>query len=286
MLLERQAIARRFGKAAPAYADHAQLQLSVAKELHARLRSFALKPARMLDLGAGTGNVAQFLRDDYRRAEIVALDLAPAMLAQLRTRWPRRRIARVCADAEHLPFADHSFDVVQSNLMLQWCLPPQNVMNEVARVLRPDGLFLFSTFGPETLGELATSWAAVDDGLHVHAFPDMADLAAMLSAAGFVEPVLDCDRLRRDVPSVAVLLGELRGLGAGNALAQRRRSLTGARRYAAMVKHYEALRQGDGRLPVSWQVIYGAAFAGPPRTLAGETRIDASRITRRRREGR
>jgi malonyl-CoA O-methyltransferase len=127
-------------------------------------------------------------------------------------------------------------------------------------VLRPGGLLLASSFGPETLQELRWAWSQADDAVHVNAFIDMHDFGSALHRAGFTEPVLDVDRHRQFEPQVDSLMAGLKAIGAHNLNADRPRGLTGRRRMQRMREAYEELRQPGG-LPVTWQVVYAVAWA-------------------------
>jgi malonyl-CoA O-methyltransferase len=153
--LDRPAIRSSFDRASAHYEAAAVLQSRVNKELIERLELFKFEPRVVLDLGAGTGRGTGELKRRYRRALVVALDMAPGMLREARRHQHFfRRFERVCADALRLPFADASLDVVFSSLMLQWCDPLDLAFSEVRRVLKPEGFFAFTTFGPDTLREL------------------------------------------------------------------------------------------------------------------------------------
>jgi len=287
--LEPATVARAFDRAATRYEAAAQLQARVRADLLERLDE--LKPPRdaraVLDLGAGTGAATAALRDRFRKARVVAVDLAPGMLREA-ARHQRlfRRFDRVLADAAALPFADGTLDVAYSNLMLQWFDDPARVFAELARALRPGGLLVFSTFGPDTLRELRTAWEAADPtGVHVNRFIDVHDLGGALQRSGFAEPVLDVDRLRQHHVDVADLLRGLKAIGAHNVNAGRARALTGRRRYQAMMTAYETQRTPKG-LPATWEIVYGVAWAAHPPpdgdlAMRGETRIDAATLATR-----
>jgi len=185
--LDRPGIRDAFDRASTTYESAAVLQAQVNDELIDRLAFFKLDPQVVLDLGCGPGRGSIALRKLYPQASIVALDFAPGMLREARRRMHEAQVrcASVCADALRLPFANGSADLIFSNLMLQWCEPLHIVFAEIRRVLRPGGLFMFSTFGPDTLKELREAWAAADDGQHVNHFVDMirtdADLRAELT---------------------------------------------------------------------------------------------------------
>ncbi len=272
---DKRRVARAFGAAAPSYDAHAVLQRLVAGRLLERLELFRLDPARILDAGAGTGFAARALERRYRRARVLLADLAVPMLALARTARPflsRQRYA--CADSERLPLRDGWADFVFSSLMLQWSPDPDRVFSEWRRVLAPGGLLLFSTLGPDTLRELRAAWQAVDQRPHASAFMDMHDLGDGLIRRGFSGPVLDVEHLTLTYSDVAGVLADLKGLGATNAASGRPRALTGKRAWSAFVAAYEA-RRIDGRLPLTFEVVYGHAWAPD----AGARPQDGSTVT-------
>jgi len=282
--LDRAGLRAAFDRASPRYESAATLQARVAQELLTRLDAFAFAPAVVLDLGAGTGRVTARLKRRYPRARAIALDLSLGMLQEARRhqRW-RRRFDRVCGDAQRLPLASASVDLVFSNLMLQWCEPPDQALAEVRRVLKPDGFFAFSTFGPATLGELRSAWAAADGYSHVNHFLDVHDVGGALMRAGLSEPVLDVDRLEVSYPGVLALMRDLKAIGAHNVTQGRPRSLLGRAHLARMQQAYEERRRA-GVLPATFEVIYGASWGAAGRLAAaafgGEARIAPGAIGR------
>jgi malonyl-CoA O-methyltransferase len=285
--LDRPAIRASFDRASARYEAAAVLQARVNAELLSRLDFFKLEPRVVLDLGAGTGPGTAALKRRYRGALVVALDMAPGMLHEAR-RHQRlfRRFERVCADALRLPLADASVDVVFSSLMLQWCEPLDVAFAEIRRVLKPDGFLAFTTFGPDTLKELRFAWAEADGYNHVNQFVDMHDVGEALVRAGLTEPVLDVDRMQLTYSDVLALMKDLKTIGAHNVTAGRARGLTGRARIARVQAGYEAFRR-DGRLPATYEVIYGAAWGAAGRraaspAISGEVHISASAIKKRR----
>jgi len=268
--LDSRRVGAAFDAAAGDYDAVAVIQAEVRRRLLERLELFRTRPRRILDAGCGTGHGAGALLRRYRGAELVALDLAPGMLAAARARRPwLRRLDAVCGDAAAVPLADDSVDMVFSNLMLQWCNDPDRVFSEFNRVLRPGGLLLFTSFGPDTLKELRAAWGAADGHTHVSRFIDMHDLGDALLRAGLGEPVMDAETITLSYTDVRGLMRDLKTMGARNATAGRSRGLTGRRRLAAMEASYERLRT-DGRLPATWEVVYGHAWAGTTPAGPGE----------------
>jgi malonyl-CoA O-methyltransferase len=262
--LDARHVRRAFARAAQSYEAHAVLQREVATRLLERLDGTTLQPARVLDVGSGPGAGAAALHARYADAEVIALDLALPMLhAAAHRAGDPPAFARIAGDAQALPLADGSIDIVHSNLCLQWCDDPPRVLREFRRVVEPGGMILFSTFGPDTLMELRVAFAEVDGEPHVSRFADMHVIGDALVAQGFRDPVLERDEFVLTYADVATLMRDLRAIGATNADTGRRRSLTGKRRLAQATEAYDAFRDPDGRLPATYEVIYVQAIAPP-----------------------
>ena len=283
-LMDKRLVRRSFDRSAERYDEAAVLQREVCDRLLERLDLIAIQPQRVLDLGAGTGYALDDLLKRYRKAEIVALDISPRMLLRARRRgsWLRRP-QLVCADAEALPLADNSIDLLFSNLTLQWCSDLKRVFDEFRRILKPGGLLMFTTFGPDTLKELRQSWAMVDDNVHVNAFIDMHHVGDTLVRSRFVGPVMDVEHFILTYRDVFSLMGDLKQIGA-NTLSQGRRHGFSARgRLKKMEQAYDGMRQG-GMLPASYEVIYGHAWVPEQDSIpdvGGEVGIPVDQILRR-----
>jgi malonyl-CoA O-methyltransferase len=284
--IDKAGVRAAFDRASSSYEAAAVLQSRVTDELLSRLEPFDFHPQVILDLGAGTGRAAAGLKQRYRRSLVIALDLAPGMLREAaRHQRLLRRFERVCGDAARLPLESASVDIVFSNLMLQWCDPLDDALTEVRRVLKPQGLFAFTTLGPDTLKELRSAWAEADTYNHVNRFLDMHDVGDALVRAGLLEPVLDVDRLQVTYSDALALMRDLKSIGARNETGGRPRTLLGRRHLQRVFSAYESFRK-DGRLPATYEIVYGAAWgsAGRPASSAhaGEVRISPSDIRRRK----
>ncbi len=276
-VFDRDQVRRAFSRASTSYGAASGLQREVEASMLESLDYLVLKredgwaPERVLDVGSGPGRAATAMRARWPRTRVLAVDLAMPMLRALRPRtgWNPLRppIDRINADARALPIADASIDVLFCNLCLQWVDDLPAAFAGFRRVLRPGGLLLCSTFGPDTLQELREAFAAADDAPHVSAFASIADFGDALVRAGFRDPVLDREVHVHGHPEMASLMRELRAMGATNALASRRRALTGRARFAAAQAAYGALRRDDGLLPATWETITAMAWgpeAGAP----------------------
>ncbi len=293
--IDKREVARAFGRAAASYDAHAVLQREVLARLDERLELMSIRPRRILDAGCGTGLGLRLLQARYPEARLVGLDLALPMLQAARARkepaglagFIRRLLpgaqpaAQVCADIERLPFRSSSLDLVWSSLALQWASAPEAAFRELHRAIAPQGLLLFSTFGPDTLKELRQAFAQVDGGSHVSRFLDMHDIGDMLVHAGFQHPVMEMEMLTLTYADLKSLLRDLKGIGAHNAAADRARGLMGKAAWRKLEQGYEAFRR-EGRLPATYEVIYGHAWAGDKARLADGRQIIQFKIGQRK----
>ena len=284
-MLDKKRARTAFERAAHTYDQCAVLQREIANRMLERLELITCEPRQIVDVGCGTGYCTRALQRRYKRARILGVDIAQPMLhaARAKTRWfSRQRF--VCADAEHLPLVDGAADMVVSNLVLQWC-DPDAVLAEFARVLRPDGVLMFTSFGPDTLRELRAAWQAVDQRPHVHTFVDLHDLGDALVRAGFAEPVMDAEFFRLTYPDVVSVLRELKALGEHNVNRRRHRGLTGKALFARFKSAYERVASGD-LIPATYEAIYGHAWAPSQRARDrgdGPVIVPLTRIQRKRR---
>lgn len=246
--------------------------------MQARLDYVKLQPALVLDLGCSQGGSLAGLRQRYAAAQLLGVDFCPEMLLAAERgdagwrRWlpllpllPNRSPLYTAAAATALPLKSGSAGLVWSNLLLHWLDNPLPVLAEAQRVLEVGGLLMFSTLGPDTLKELRSVFA--DGYAHTQRFTDMHDLGDMLVDSGFADPVMDMEVLTLTYDSVPALLAELRASGSHCAMLARRRGLLGKAGWQRLLTGYQALAR-DGKLPATFEVIYGHAWKPVPRTVA------------------
>ncbi len=255
----------RFAAAAATYDEAAVLAREVGRRMLERLDLMRLKPGRLADIGCATGDGIRALKARYPAALPLAIDYAPQMLAALGRRAPlierlrRRAPRRVAADVRALPLADGALDLAWSNLMLHWLDDLRPALRELQRVLSEGGLLMFSALGPDTLRELRAAGATT-----LWRFHDMHDLGDMLLAAGFADPVMEMERIVLTYASPRGLLRDQRLLGV-------RDGLLGAMGFRQARRVFRAWQRQEGRLPATFEIVYGHAWKAAPRR-AGEPR--------------
>ena len=272
--VDKKQVRQAFSKAAAHYDASAVLQREVCTRMLERLDYIKLQPSRILDAGSGTGFGTRQLGERYKNADIVALDFAMGMLQAARgtSGWWQKLFSAtqqrfLCADVEALPLAVNSIDMVWSNLTLQWCNDLPATIKGLHRVIKNDGLLMFSTFGPDTLKELRSAFAGVDGYNHFNRFTDMHDIGDMLVAAGFADPVMEMEKITLTYNDVKAVMQDLRSIGAHNATEGRSQGMMGKAKWARLAQNYETLRR-DGKLPATFEIVYGHAWRVPPKQSA------------------
>lgn len=266
-----------FSRAASTYDQAAVLGQEVEQRMLERLDFVRLQPKRVLDIGCATGHLTRLLMQRYSMADVYGIDMAYGMVHYA------KGATFICADAQQLPLPARSVDLIISNLTLHWCNDLEAVFKEWRRILAPEGLLMFSTFGPDTFQELRASWAQVDEiHPHVHAFWDMHDIGDTLMKCGFADPVLDAEHITVTYKDVYGLMRDLKQMGAHNAAEGRQRGLTGKHKFQQFLVAYESWRTTEGALPATYEVVYGHAWAPTGQSNdAGEVSIPIQHIARR-----
>jgi len=280
--VDTRQVRRNFSRAAAGYDDVAVLQREVGSRMLERLDYVKIEPQRVLDLGCGTGASLGALSERYPQAQVVGADVSEAMLrvahkerSRLRYLLPflrGKKSSLLAADALALPVKAGALGMVWSNLMLHWVTDPLPVFREMQRALEVGGLLMFSTFGPDTLKELRASFS--DGYAHCQRFTDMHDYGDMLLESGFADPVMDAEVLTMTYPSLDGLFRDLRQSGSACTMHDRRRGLTGRSVWLTARAEYDK-SMNDGRLPASFEVVYGHAWK-----VAAKKTADGAAIVR------
>ena len=268
----RRQLARRAAK----FAQYSDVFQHVSGRMLERLELLAAAPERVLDLGCRNGYQMSALQALFPNADIFGLDFNPnrTHLMKPRLSWIRRKpenLKPIACNPEQLPFDDGAFDLVVSNLLLPWCQDPARIFSEVARVLRVDGAFLFTTAGPDTLVEYAQAWSGLDGNEHRFGLEDMHQIGDALLRAGFAAPVLDRENIMVDYPSIDALQSELQHLGAGNIAIGRRSGLM-----SPDVRTKLAESVSTSRFNVTLELVQGHGWKGELRHSGKNTREEVS----------
>ncbi len=267
-ILDKPLIKRSFNRAATSYDKAAVLQREVANRLDERLDFIKTTPTMILEVGSGTGYLTQLITKRYPKATYISLDMAHMMLTTSKKKIPwikklYKTYHWLCADAEQLPLAHDSVDLIISNLTLQWCSDLEKTLKGFHRCLKPGGLLMFTTFGPDTLRELRTSWKEVDNYNHVNAFLDMHDIGDALLRPGFSDSVMDSEHITLTYKDVMQLMRDLKAIGAHNVSLGRQHGLTGKHKLKKLFAAYEQFRCNNV-LPCTYEVVYGHAWKLEP----------------------
>ena len=281
-ILDKKQLRTAFERAAGSYDQAAVLQREISNRMLSRLEYIKYRPEVILDAGSGTGYGSQQLAKRYPSSQLIAIDIAYAMLLQARpnSAWWQRILPLqqqhsyyVCADIEQFPIKNDSVGLIWSNLALQWCNDLNRTFAEMHRILRTDGLLMFSTFGPDTLKELRQSFAKTDSYRHVNRFVDMHDIGDLLVNNRFSTPVMDMEYITLTYDEVISVMRDLKAIGAHNVIRGRQQGLMGKKRWQHAIDAYETLRR-EGKLPATFEVVYGHAWKphDPRSILTPETR--------------
>lgn len=251
-------IARTFGCAAANYDDVAILQQEVREQLISLLPLFA--PRTILDLGSGTGVLSAKLANLFPNANVLGIDIAHNMVEFSRASWQEiTNLEFTCADADYLPCAKESIDLVMSNLMLQWSVNIKTTLSQSHQAIKPNGKLLFSTLGNNSLYELKNAWSKIDDYMHVNNFSTKDEIINCLSQLKFKNIQIDTINHRYFFNSVYELMLQLKILGANNLQSKRRDGLYGKKTFFMLQKHYQELTTNTIQLPATYEVYYVSA---------------------------
>ena len=257
-------IRHSFDNAAQTYDSVAPLQEEVARRMMGNLEFFKVNPKKILDLGSGTGLSRKLFAEKFPRAETFEIDIAFNMLSYSRTKhpewtfWPfAHKHHHICADIEYLPLKSGSVDFVWSNLVFEWGESITRIIENIRRVLRPGGLVMFSTLGPDTLMELKATFDHLDVNHPINQFLDMHDIGDQLIEGGLLDPVMDAEILKLEFSSFTSLISTLKKAGSIS------KTLTPSDRipWSEVEKEYSNFVQKTNVFPASFEIIYGHAWA-------------------------
>jgi malonyl-CoA O-methyltransferase len=263
-MIDKRRVRGAFGKQAAEYEGHAFIQKRVIARFLDTLKKEELAPCKYLDIGAGSGMLLSALRKLYDDGFGVGIDLSTGMSRLASdTLKTDLRTEILSADAELLPFADATFDLVVSTSTFQWLTDLGAAFGEAYRVLTPGGMFSFTLFGEHTLHELRSSYRRALSNVghgendHTHRFFCRKAVATALERAGFLacRTVSEQDtEMHGDVPD---LLRSLKRIGAGNASSSAPSGLAGRMVMLEMMARYRLDFGNESGVPATYEIIYG-----------------------------
>jgi malonyl-CoA O-methyltransferase len=256
-----------FNRSAKSYDDFSSLQDKVSDRLFDRLDLIKTIPNFILDLGCGTGRNGLILKKRYENLKLINYDFAEQMLFKalekhnniLVNPLNKNKFSYICGDMEQLTFKDNLFDLVWSTNTLQWCNDLTGTFNNIKSILKPGGLFIFSTFGPRTLYELnniTTKLSKFPQGIN---FIDVNNINNLLLVNNFVAPRLDTEIYCLTYNNIRNLFLDLKSIGATNGFINKKNSLSGKHYLNMIAKQYEEYKV-EGFFPATYEVIYGHAW--------------------------
>ena len=232
-MFDAKLIKQDFSKAAQQYDNHAKLQQQVLEELVNKAKPLLTPNAKIFDAGCGTGRLADLISGD-----IIQLDIAHNMCEMA----AKNGKPTINGDISNLPFADNSFDVVFSSLALQWSPELEKSLDEIKRVLKPNGIMAISSFGSKTLYELKSSFAVIDNFAHISDFANLPNAETQIITDYFVD--------------IYEIMRHLKAIGARNKMSNRRKSLMTKKQFGLIENYYRKNFANEKGLPVSWEVMY------------------------------
>ncbi len=268
-VFDRDLVRRHRERAAPELSQNDFLLREAAERLTDRLLDVAITFPMALDLGCHTGQVADALgRSAAARSKIgtlVQADLSAKMAGLARRNSGG---ATAVADEEFLPFADNALDLVLSNLSLHWVNDLPGALSQIRRAIKPNGLFVATLFGGETLRELRTALLEAEAettggaGPRVSPFTDVRDAGNLLTRAGFALPVVDAESITVTYADMFKLMADLRAMAETNAVIERRKAPTRRETFLRAAEIYRSkFTDGRGRLSATFQIITMTAWA-------------------------
>lgn len=245
-------IAKSFDSASLSYDISARLQRYSGKHILPWLPN--RHDLTVVDLGCGTGFFTELIAGTYQ--QVIGVDISEQML-KFTQKNRSNAIVLVAGDAYRLPFQNDSVDVIYSNLVIQWCSPLEQALDEIMRVLKPGGTFVFTTLTEGTLHELKSSWAQVDNDQHVIDFKKPNQLQAMLNQGNRLLIEHQVQDVVLEYENVLHLARELKGLGANHVPLKMNKGLAGKEKWQKMTLAYRDFQEPSGIYPATYQVFSG-----------------------------
>ena len=252
-IINKKAVASSFSKAAGCYDQFAQLQRDIGLQLLAGVAQQEINT--ILDLGCGTGYFSEKLSEIYPHCQMTCLDLSAAMLAQVdKKQLPQ--VSCLQGDIDNIPFADNRFDLIFSNLVVQWSEDLGGCVKQLKQSLNAGGKLHFSTLLNGTLNELTQAWKAVDQHPHTNSFLDLHTVKKQLEQCGFSKLSIKTETRVLHYENVLAVMRALKGIGANHVHGQQALTIKGRKLISLLEKGYAPFVNKQGQLNLTYQVCY------------------------------
>jgi malonyl-CoA O-methyltransferase len=286
--LDPPALRRQAARLARA-AEPPWLNVEVAQRMAERLPFIKLLPARVLDASPALGASADLLRKVYPGAELLWHEDVAALAARAEQErvptWWRRLTGASSGRVESLP-PRPEVQLLWSNMALHARADLPELLSQWQASLAVGGFVMFSCLGPDSFVELRPLYERQGWGRPAPDWWDMHDIGDLVLKAGFADPVMDQQRLTLTWATPERLLVDLRALG-GNVSPARFQGLRGRRWKAELLTQLEGLRDREGRLALTVELVFGHAFKAAPRlAVASETHVSVDAMRASLRQGR
>jgi len=252
----KRKIINSFSIKSSTYDKYSIVQKEVTKRLLERIKLLKIKPSNVLDIGSGTGHLMQKMFSNFSDSNLVCLDISKEMLKVSKEKNTKFNL--ICGDAEELPLKEESFDLIMTSFTLQWCNDLKKIFSDIKKLLTKNGVFIFSTVGPDTLFELRESFERIDNFQHINNFKDMHLYGDLLISLDYVDPVLDVERIVIQYESFTELLKSLKCTGSNIVLSKKDNTLSQSE-IINLEKEYTKFKK-DNFYPATYEVIYGIAW--------------------------
>jgi len=261
-MIDKEYKRKVFNRNAKTYDEYSSLQNKISDNLFKKFELIEVIPSLILDLGCGTGRNGRILKEKYPNMKLINYDFSINMLQEAKKNQKKvlgKKSEFICGDIEELSFSENIFDVIWSTSSLQWCNNISDTFMKAKSILKPGGLFIFSTFGPNTLFELKNVTKKITNYQKTNNFLDVRSIKDKLIKEGFSNPVIDSEEFCLTYKNINKLFLDLRKIGATSGFKSKKNGLSGKLFLKLISDGYKEYSY-DGIYPATYEVVYGYAW--------------------------